>query len=320
MQKHSFIVATLACSLATFPAFAEEGGGSHYLPGSLGDFAMALIGPPGFYFRSDTYYLSGSISGVTLGNRVITSATQHVWLDTIKGIYLTRGKEFGGRFAFAVSLPIVFNAHVTGDVAAPLAASLEGNRTGLADITLTAFLNWTHDNSHFSTGLNEYVPAGSYDASRIINTGRNYWSTTPTFSYTYLNPKKGHEVSFTTGVLFNSTNGATDYHTGTEFYTDFMLSQHFSPKFAVGLEGYTLRQLTDDSGPLLNKANLVLPLAGFSPLGGFRAYGFGLGPAVLWSPKIHGKDVNFILKCLPDIVHTNRFNGTTTSLSVALRL
>jgi hypothetical protein len=319
-KRASRLLAVLACLLTISPAFAEEGGGSHYLPGSLGDFAMALIGPPGFYVRNDTYYVEGSINGVTLGNRVYTSAKQQVWIDTIKGIYMTKAHFLGGRVVTAISLPIVLNAHVSGDVAFPIAGTVEANRTGLADITLTGFLNWTNGNSHYSAGVNVYAPAGFYSASQVVNTGRNYWSTVPTFSYTYLNPKKGHEVSFTSGVLFNSTNGATDYHTGTELYTDFMLSQHFSPTFAVGLEGYTLRQLTADSGPLLNQANYVLEHLGLNGLGGFEAYGFGLGPAVLWAPKIHGMPVNFIFKCLPDIVHHNRFNSTTTSVSIAFKI
>src|SRR5271165_2162248 len=319
-RRAGWLLAILIGSITITPAFAEEGGGSHYLPGSLGDFAMALIGPPGFYFRNDTYYIDGSINGVTLGNRIYTSAKQQVWVDTLKGIYMTKAHVFGGRLVTAISLPIVLNAHVSGDVAHPIAGSVEGNRTGLADVTLTAFLNWTDGNSHYSAGLNEYAPAGFYSASQVVNTGRNYWSTVPTFSYTYLNPKKGHELSFTSGVLFNSTNGATDYHTGTEFYTDFMLSQHFSAEFAVGLEGYTLRQLTADSGPLLNQANFVLQHLGLNTLGGFEAYGFGLGPAVLWAPKIHGKPINFIFKCLPDIVHNNRFNSVTSSVSVAFKI
>ena len=314
------LAVVLAFSLVTSPAMAEEGGGSHYLPGSLGDFGMALIGPPGFYIRNDTYYVDGNINSVTLGNRIYTSASQHVWIDTIKGIYLTKAKLLGGRFGAVVSLPIVLNAHVSGVAVSPVDATLSGDRTGLADMTLTAFLNWTDGNSHFTAGLNEYVPSGFYNPNQLVNTGRNYWSTTPIFSYTYLNPKKGHEISATTGVLFNSTNDATDYHTGTEWYTDFMVSQHFSPKFAIGLEGYSLRQLEGDSGPLLTKANIVLPLLGLNGLGGFEAHGFGLGPAVLYTAKIHGLPVNFIFKCLPDIVHTNRFNSVTSSVSLAFKI
>ena len=47
--------------------------------------------------------------------------------------------------------------------------------------------------SHFNTGVNVYVPVGGYNPDDIINRGRNYWSFVPTFSYTFLHPKRGHE-------------------------------------------------------------------------------------------------------------------------------
>lgn len=299
---------------------AGEGGSSHYVPGTQGDFAMALIGPKGFYLRNDTMYLRGDIGSVTLGDRIYSSASQRVWVDMIKGIYLSNAKVLGGRFATVVTIPIVLNAKVSGTLVSPLQGAASGSRSGVGDVTLTGFLNWNSGMSHFSTGVNLYVPVGGYDSNDIINRGRNYWSTVPTATYTWLHPKRGHEISATTGFFFNSTNNATNYKTGNEWYLDFMVSQHFSPKFAVGLEGYTLQQFTDDSGALLNKANVVLPELGLQPLGGFRGHGFAVGPAALFTAKIGGKDVNFIFKWMPDLVHTNRFNSTYTMLSVAFKL
>ena len=204
-KRASRLLAVLACLLTISPAFAEEGGGSHYLPGSLGDFAMALIGPPGFYVRNDTYYVEGSINWAYLRKSCL-HLSETAGLDRHH-----QGHLYDQRLTFLVAalLPryrflIVLNAHVSGDVAFPIAGTVEANRTGLADITLTGFLNWTNGNSHYSAGVNVYAPAGFYSASQVVNTGRNYWSTVPTFSYTYPNPKKGHEVSFTSGVLFDS--------------------------------------------------------------------------------------------------------------------
>ena len=120
--------------------------------------------------------------------------------------------------------------------------------------------------------------------------------------------------------MVNTENNATHYKTGNEWYGDFVASQHFSPKFAIGLEGYGLKQMTDDSGPLLDRANTVLPALGLQPLGGFRGEGFGLGPASLFSHKFGGTDVNFIGKYIVDIVHTNRFNNSYAMVSVAFKL
>lgn len=319
-EAATWLAAVLAVSAAIPSAVAGEGGSSHYMAGTQGDFVMALIGPKGFYVRNDLLYLSGDIGSVTLGNRVYASASQRVWTDMIKAIYLSDVGILGGRFAAVLTVPVVFNAKVSGNLVAPPVGERSGSRSGIADVTATGFLNWNHGMSHFSSGVNVYIPVGGYNPDDIINRGRNYWSFVPTFSYTWLHPKRGHEFSGTTGVFLNTTNNATHYKTGNEWYGDFVAAQHLSPKFAIGLEGYTLQQFTDDSGPLLDRANLVLPALGLQPLGGFRGHGFGLGPAILFSHKFGGTDVNFIGKYIVDIVHTNRFNNSYAMLSVAFKL
>ena len=167
---------------------------------------------------------------------------------------------------------------VAGQAVSPVEGEKQGSRSGSGDLTLTSFLNWT-DTSHISAGFNVYIPVGAYDADRIMSLGRNYWSFDPVVTYTWLDPKRGHEISVTTGLMFNTSNDATDYSSGDEWHLDFMLAQHFSAKFALGLEGYLLRQINDDSGALLDRANRV-PALGLEPLGGFRAEAFALGPAV----------------------------------------
>lgn len=289
------------------------------MPGASGDFAMALIGPPGWYLRNDLVYFEGDIGPVTLGDRIYSSASQDVWVNTVKGIHLSEGGLFGGRFGAVISVPIVIDASASGQVVVPVAATRSGSKSGFADIAVTGFLNWTSGNSHISAGMSIYAPTGMYDENNIINLGRNYWSFDPLVTYTWLDPKRGHEVSVTTGVMFNTRNDATDYQSGTEWHLDFMLAQHFSPRFALGLEGSVLQGLSDDDGPLLDKANVVLPALGLRPLGGFRAEYFGLGPAALYTVKLGDTDVNLIAKYLWDVDHRNRFNSDYLMLSAAFR-
>jgi len=317
---HGLAAASLLLALANPRAVvAGEGGGSHYMPGTMGDFAMALIGPPGFYLRNDLLYFQGDIDAVTLGDRIYSSASQDVWVNTLKLIYLAGSGILGGRLGGALTIPIVLDAQASGTLVSPLQGSPSGNRSGIADITVSGLLNWAFGHSHVSAGLNVYVPVGAYDEDRIINLGRNYWSFDPVGTFTWLHPERGHEVSFTTGFMFNTQNGATDYSSGTEWHFDFMLSQHFSKRFAVGLEGSVLQGISDDSGPLLDRANTVLPAIGLKPLEGFRAQYFALGPAVLVTPPVFGKDVNLIAKYLVDIDHKNRFNSDYLMISLALK-
>ena len=315
---HLLIAAALfLAALNATPAFAGEGGSSHYMPGSSGDFAMALIGPAGFYLRSDLVYFQGKIHSVTLGNRMYSSASQDVWVDTVKLIYLAGGGILGGRFGAVVSVPIVIDAQVSGELVVPALGHKTGNRSGFSDITLTSFLNWDWGNNHVSAGLSIYTPTGAYDEDRIINLGRNYWSFDPLATYTWLHPQRGHEISVTTGFMFNTENHATDYSSGTEWHLDFMLAQYFSKRLAIGLDGAALQGVSDDSGALLDRANVVLPALGLQPLGGFRAEYFGLGPALLVTPPVFGKDFNLIVKYLWDVDHKHRFDSDYLVMSLA---
>ena len=299
---------------------AEEGGASHYQPGSQGDFAMALIGPRGFYLRSDLMLLRGRIHRVTLGDRVYTSAKQTALVDVLKGIYMG-GRAFrGSRWGAALSLPVVFQARASGEAAVPVAGSREGTRSGLGDVSLTPFMNWKRGDHHLTTALNIYAPTGAYSKDRMINLGRNYWSFDPTVSYTWLDSKRGHEFSAIAGFMFNTENQATEYRSGNAFHFDFTVAQRFSERLAVGLVGYGYLQATDDSGPLLDRANTVLQGLGLKRLGGFRGEAFGIGPAISYTASLGSRDVTFILKGMTDLHKKNRFQSDTIMLSVALKL
>lgn len=314
------LLVALGPTLMASSSTAEEGGSSHYVPGTQGDFAMALVGPKGFYVRNDVMYLRGRIAGVTLGNGVYTSARQRAWVNVTKGIYLGDRAFAGARWGAVLSLPVVLDAKVSGELAAPLVGSREGSRGGLGDASLTGLLNWTCNQHHVTAGMNIYAPTGSYDKDRVINLGRNYWSFDPTLAYTWLDAKRGHEVSLTAGFMLNTENRATNYTSGNAFHLDFTLAQHFSKRFALGLTGYAYRQVSDDRGPLLDRANTILPGLGLKGLGGFRGQAFGLGGAVSYTASFGRRDVTFVLKGMTDLHRKNRMQSDALMFSVALKL
>ncbi len=296
---------------------AMEGAGSHYTQGTRGDFAPALMGPPGWYVRNEITFIDGSSGALTRGNQLYTRSDQEIWLNTVKLVYLAESGILGGRFGLGVSVPIVLDATVSGVAATPLHTEREGSRTGISDLNVTGLVNWKNGNFNYSFGLGIYIPNGSYDADDFINLGRNYWSLDPTFSFTWLHPERGHELSFTAGYMVNTENPDTDYQSGNEFHLDVNLAQHFSSSFALALDLYYYRQITSDDGPFLDQANATLPALGLPPLGDFRGECFGLGPAVKYTTKIGQRDVNFILKWLHDIDSKNRFDSDTLMLSIA---
>lgn len=302
----------LAASIAGVgDALAAEGGGSHYLQGTYGDFAMALAGPPGFYVRNDLMYYDASVGPVSSGKFILDDLSQKAWINGFRVIYLPESKPFGATPGIVLGLPYVIDVEARGSGIAPLQTSAKGNRDGLADPYLFSFLNWDLGGFHHLTaGITIFSDFGSYDADRIINLGRNYWSFDPTISYTWLNNDNGREFSMTTGLMFNTENRATDYRTGTEFHLDWMLAQHLPGKIAIGLEGYIYEQISDDDGRLANAI----------PVGddGFRSSGWGLGPALTWTPKVAGKDITLIAKWIHDFDASKRMEGDLVSVGFAL--
>lgn len=312
------IFGLVALALPT-DAFAAEGGGSHYNPGTNGDFAMALMGPPGWYLRNDLMYMDGSIGPVTRGNSILAEATQSTWVDTVKGIYLGRSGIWGGRVGLVMSVPVVLDAQLSGPSLEPPFDSREGSRSGFADIAFTGFLNWKRGDFNYSAGATIYAPTGYYDVERVIALGRNYWSIDPIFSFTWLDAKRGHEVSFISGYMLNSKNSDTDYQTGDEFHVDVNVAQHFSKAFAVGLVASYYRQTTDDNGPMLDRLNETLEGAGSSGVGGFRGEALGFGLDLKVSIRIADRDVNVIGKWMTDVDTKHRFDGGRFMLSAAFQ-
>ena len=120
----------------------------------------------------------------------------------------------------------------------------------------------------------EYVvaPTGHYDINNVINVGRNYWAFDTQLGLTWFHKATGTEISVLPGIMFNTTNTATDYHSGTEFHLDFMANQFVMPSVALGVQGYWYKQFDGDSGS-------------GAVLGPFMGESFGIGPAILWVPE-----------------------------------
>ena len=113
---------------------------------------------------------------------------------------------------------------------------------------------------------------------------------------TYLDAKRGHEVSLTAGFTFNGENPATDYKTGTEFHVEWALMQHVSKTFAFGIAGYHYQQITGDSG------------AG-ARIGGFEGRATGLGPDITYTFMCGTTPISTELKYLREFGVENRLTG-----------
>ena len=167
-------------------------------------------------------------------------------------------------------------------------------------------LFWNFDNFHLSFAEFVVTPTGRYDKDDLANIGLNYWSFDTNLALTYLHPELGYEFSTNVGFIYNTENTDTDYQTGTELHIDYMANQFLSETFALGIHGFYLNQLSGDSGS-------------GAIFGDFKAEAAGIGPALLWAPKIGGKDVYLTAKWLHEFHAENRLKGDHLYASFTLQ-
>ena len=309
--RNKCLLITLAIPLFSLfigavPAHAAEGGYSNYIPGTYGDFAMALAPSETWTLRNDFYYYNAdNVRSVRSG--LIEFGADLTWFSSYTTLLFKPDVEvFGAQYAVGIFVPLMdLNLDSSLSIGNRV-FSASDSTSGLGDIALIPFaLYWNKGNIHTSFAHFIVTPTGDYNVNNLVNNGLNHWSFDTNFAFTYLNQEKGHDLSFNTGYIYNTRNKDTDYKTGQELHLDVALNQFFSETFAVGLHGFYLNQITGDSGS-------------GALLGDFKAEAAGVGPAILWTPKIGNQDVSFIAKWLHEFHAENRMEGDHIFLSFAL--
>jgi len=276
---------------------AAEGGYSNYVPGTYGDFAVAVAPDPGLLIRNDIYYYTADESRAVLQGQARADIDVSFTMNLLTAFYTTDLEVLGGKYALGTLIPIVRTAIDAQGTVGGMTAGIQDDKTGLGDVTLIPLsLFWNFENFHLNFAHYIITPTADYDKDDLANTGLNYWSFDTNAAATYLDPVRGHEFSFNLGHIYNTENNDTDYQTGQEIHLDYMANQYFSEAFALGVHGFYLKQITGDSGD-------------GAIFGDFKAEAAGIGPALLWTPSILGWDVPIIVKWLHEFHAENRLEG-----------
>lgn len=285
-------------------AHSAEGGYSNYLPGTYGDFAVAVAPTTELTLRSDLYtYRADSEQSVRSG-QIEIGADLELDVNLLTLLYTPNVKVFGAQYGVGTVIPVV-HADIEANLGGLIASDHD---TGLGDTTfIPMILFWNSNNYHFTLGEYIVTPTGGYDSDALINTSLNYWTFDTNVAMTYLNLETGQDYAINVGYAYNTQNDKTDYQTGEEIHIDYMLNQFLSETFAIGLHGFYLDQVTGDSG------NGAL-------LGGFKAQAAGVGPALLWTSRVREQDISLIAKWLHEYDAENRMEGDHLFLSFALPL
>jgi anthranilate 1,2-dioxygenase (deaminating, decarboxylating) large subunit len=219
---------------------------------------------PGFYFQEYvSYYTANKLADLPVPNPEVD-----VWVSLNQFIYQSnRPVLLGGKWGLNVIVPLV-------SIESQPSAILT-NEDGLGDITVGPFLQW--DPIMGKNGpifmhrveLQTIWPTGSYDQTRALNAGSNFFSFDPYWSGTlFITPK--WTASLRVHYLWNAENNDTDARAGQAVHANFAASyEAIAKKLRVGVNGYFLEQVTHSEVANVEVAD--------------DEGVFAIGPGVLWS-------------------------------------
>lgn len=259
--------AAVSLSIASSAAGTENGLITY--PVGVNTVLDGVLPPPGAtqFYNYSQYYISNKFADAH-GNNLIPGFRVMYFVDAPRVVH-TWSPTFG---PFALSsgavIPIFYLQTRAG--------AAEGRRTAFGDAILQPILldyvNGTH--TFFAYLASDVgLPTGSYAANRATNTGLNTFAWMPSLSVTWFVHQKW-ELSGTALVELNSPNHATNYHSGAVATFDFLVGYQVAKNTQLGLQGYLLKQFTDDTSD------------GRAVPGGFRTQAVGIGPQVRynWAP------------------------------------
>ena len=208
--------------------------------------------------------------------------------------YTTSQTFFNGsaHLGFTGLLPLL-HFNTSFDANSPVKLS---SADGFGDLTLGAYLQF---HPVISGGRPVYsqrvefdviAPIGRYSTSTDINPGANFWSLNPYWAGTWL-PTPKTEVSLRVNYLYNLSNNSpnalpptvSSTKAGQAAWVNFTASYAVRPDLNVGLNGYYLKQFTNDVYNYTNGSSdngLQFGDTGKAEL-------FAVGPGLFWkaSPK-----------------------------------
>ena len=281
----------------TGSAQATEGGGTTAAAGAEGFLAGALP-PPGTYgLVYATQYRSSQFNDGN-GNSAIPGfkVTANVLVSRL--VHMTGTTLLGGQLGYYGVLPLV-------DLKVQ-AAGARDSRTGLGDIEAAPLLAWHGPQWHTAAALAMVLPTGSYSATRMANPGNNITTLRPVVVTSYLT-ESGLDLSTKLTYSFNRENSDTHYKSGQYLHADFNAGMRVAPAWQVGLQGYLIRQTTDDT----QNGATVGP-------DGNRTRVFALGPAVRWQTSPTAPSVE--LRWLKESGARNHTEGNALWLKVVWAL
>jgi hypothetical protein len=291
LWKPTFVVSALSlilnCLIAT-ESRADEDGVSFWLNGSFGSLSAIPL-TPGWTFATIYYHTSVTGSGNVAASRELTIGNfnpavkigLNVNLEADADLvllnpgYVFTPPVLGGQLAIGIT-GLVGHTDTSLDGTLTLSTrrrvftrhgTLDSTLTGVGDLFPLISLRWNSGVHNVMTYMTGAIPVGDYSHTRLANLGMGHGAIDGGVGYTYLDPKKGHELSAVAGMTYNFENPDTGYRSGADFHLDWGASQFLSEHLQVGAVGYFYDQVSGDTG-------------GNPTLGNFKSRVAAVGPQI----------------------------------------
>jgi hypothetical protein len=263
MNRMRWLLTVLVVLGLVLSVEATENGGGAYPNGAEGLMSGALP-PPGQYLVNYLLYYQADDLMDNDGHKLPLDFDATIFAEVARLINVSKVQVLGGAWAQQIFIPVT-----SVDVTTPAG---DDNVVGLGDLIVDpVILAWHKPPFHWVSGVDVYVPVGTYDKDDLANVGRNYWTFEPVAAVTYLD-QQGLELSAKCMYDFNLENPDTDYESGQELHVDFAAAWHVQ-NWAAGVGGFYYRQTTADDGT-------VMTPAGPSDAGDNKGEQIALGPQI----------------------------------------
>ncbi|AME28551.1 SphA family protein [Burkholderia sp. PAMC 26561] len=235
------ILASLGGLVTCTSSEATENGLTAYPVGvnTVLDGVLPVPGDTRFY-NYTAYYVANTFQGPS-GKIAIPEFRTSAFVDAPRIVHTWN--QMLGPFTLS-SGTVATVVHLTVD-----AAGASGRRTALGDLTLQpvelGYANPSHTFfAYFASDVS--LPTGAYSSSRVANPGLNIYAWEPALGTTWL-PNPQWEISTFSVFEVHSPDKATHYHSGSVAIFDYLAGYSVTPQYQIGIQGYLLKQFTDDT-------------------------------------------------------------------------
>jgi hypothetical protein len=276
----------LACAAAVLASSGAQAVENGLFPTTLGPEGMQHLNipPPGVYAVNYTNYYHASQVNDNDGNEI-----KGLDADIDVLVNATRLLNYYDIATFDDS-----RVGILSDITLPFGyidSDIAGDSTeqfGLADIIVNPLSIYYKKGDWFNIGFSptfSSLPTGRWERREPVNLGRNYFSWQPSVAYTFILGGK-LDISGRARYIHNFTNNngafsavnptGAHYESGNMIAWDFAVGYAVTDKLELAVNGYYLKQITDDEIHGDTASNAVLQ----NVLDGNRVELFALGPAI----------------------------------------